>query len=176
MSQLLIFIRSLLGMTMDYTNKYCVVSRFRSEMFTQIWKYINVKYNNWSTFMINWTQHSVMFSALKMNADYSCYWKHPSRIFTSFCAIFQHKLGNTGVFCILQCLSLTHLDMSSFKLIRIAAVNDDDLFNYMIKLARESCHHLKTTQNILSMFSKGTVITVTGLSALTQYVYSPCLR
>lgn len=68
--------------------------------------------------------------------------------------------------------------MSSFKLIRIAAVNDDDLFNYMIKLASESCHHLKTTQNknILLMFSKGAVITVKGLSALTQYVYSPCLR
>lgn len=76
----------------------------------------------------------------------------PSQIFTSFCAIFQQKLGNNRVFCILRCLSLTHLDMSSFKLIRIAAVNDDDLFNYMIKLASESCHHLKTTQNILYVF------------------------
>lgn len=60
--------------------------------------------------------------------------------------------------------------MSSFKLIRIAAVNDDDLFNYMIKLASESCHHLKTTQNILLMFSKGAVITVKGLSASTHHV------
>lgn len=56
----------------------------------------------------------------------------------------------------MRCEKFAHLDVSSLKLIRITAVNDDELFHQMIKLTVESCHHLrhKRTDFIQTIFIK----------------------
>lgn len=39
-------------------------------------------------------------------------------------------------------IPMEHLDVSSFKLVRVAAVNDDDPLHQGAEVARESRHHL----------------------------------
>lgn len=45
---------------------------------------------------------------------------------------------------------MEHLDVSSFKLVWVAAVNDDDPLNQGAKATRESCHHLGNTRHFLT--------------------------
>ena len=40
---------------------------------------------------------------------------------------------------------LTHLDVAAFKLVRVAAVDDNHLIDDVIKVAGQSCNHLKRT-------------------------------
>lgn len=47
---------------------------------------------------------------------------------------------------------MEHLDVSSFKLVRVAAVNDDDPLHQGAEVTRESRHHLGNNSFVLFVF------------------------